>query len=375
MIASSRRARRPGLASLELRAVRHRAVRNPTVCLVARAAAAASAVVIVAGALGIAAASGPAAAAVTSTGAAPAAATTDAATEAAWDVATIDGPHGTGRTNYDYSVEPGDRIDDRLLVTNTGDARIDVRLYAADAFTTDSGRLDLRTSSQEPIGLGGWLSLPTTEVALEAGESAEVPFAIAVPDDARGEYVGGIVTTVPDGSAGAGIERRAAIRVRLHVGGTFHPRMSVEDVRVGYSAELLGAGWAMVTYTIRNTGDTVLAAEQSVALSGPLGLTHRTASDLGNTPELLPGESWSMSVPIDDVAPVGTLSADVTAVPLYTDPAGSTGPLASVASNGLGWAIPWIPVVLVLALATGVTMLVLRWRRARRSSPEGTTAS
>ncbi|MFE6257415.1 WxL protein peptidoglycan domain-containing protein [Agromyces sp. NPDC057865] len=356
MTASAQRARRPRPATPILRAAR----------VSARGAAAVAAVAIAAGALSVASAAGPAASAPPAVSAAPASApAAAAATDAAWDVATIDGPYGAGRANYDYSVEPGDRIDDEVLVANTGDARIEVRLYAADAFTTEAGQLDLRTSGHEPIGVGAWLALPAAEVALEAGESAEVPFAITVPRDARGEYVGGIVTTVPAASADSGVEHRAAIRVRLHVGGTFHPRLSVEDVRVGYSPELLGAGTATVTYTIRNTGDTVLAAEQSVALSGPFGLTPRTAGDLGNTPELLPGESWSVSAPIDDVGQVGTLSAAVTAVPLYTDPAGSTGPLDAVGASGLGWAIPWIPLLAVLVVAAGAVVLARRWRARR----------
>lgn len=350
MTASARRARRPRPA----RPLLHVAP------VVAHGAAAVLAVAIAAGALGIAAATNPAAASE-----APGATATAAESGPAWDVATIDSPYGTGRPNYDYSVAPGDRIDDRVLVTNTGDAPIDLRLSAADAFTTDAGRLDLRTSRHEPTGVGAWLALSATEVALGAGESAEVAFAIAVPADARGEYVGGIVTTVPEASADAGVEHRAAVRVRLHVGGTFHPRMSVEDVRVDYSPEPFGAGSATVTYTIRNAGDTVLAAEQSVALSGPFGLAHRTSSELGNTPELLPGESWSVAVPVADVAPVGTLWAEVTAIPLYTDPAGSTGPLDAVGSSGLGWAIPWIPLLVVPAVAAGAIMLVVRWRARR----------
>ncbi|MGW4931266.1 WxL protein peptidoglycan domain-containing protein [Agromyces sp. NPDC004153] len=366
MTDSAPRARHPRPARLGLRTAR----------VAARTAAAGLAAAIAAGALVVTSTTGPATAGPAAAESGPAVAALGAESDAAWDVSTVDGPYGAGRPNYDYSIEPGDRIDDRLLVTNTGDARIDVRLYAADAFTTDAGQLDLRTSGHEPIGVGAWLSLPATEVALEAGESAEVPFAITVPEDARGEYIGGIVTTVPEASADPGVEHRAAVRVRLHVGGTFHPRMSVEDVRVDYAPALLGPGRATVTYTVRNTGDTVLSAEQSVALSGPFGLSPRTANDVGNTPELLPGESWSMSVPVDDVAQVGTLSVAVTAVPLYTDPAGSTGPLDAVGSSGLGWAIPWIPLLVALALAAGAVVLVLRWRRASRSaSPEDQPAA
>ena len=66
---------------------------------------------------------------------------------------------------------------------------------------------------------------------------------------------------------------------------------------------------------------------------------------------------------IRGVAPVGLLAATVTLVPLYTDPAGSTGPLAMVEHTGHGWAIPWLPVMLVLCLGALVAVLVARKRR------------
>jgi hypothetical protein len=60
----------------------------------------------------------------------------------------------------------------------------------------------------------------------------------------------------------------------------------------------------------------------------------------------------------------------VTAVPLYTDPAGSTGPLDAVGASGLGWAIPGIPLLAVLVVAAGAVVLVRHPGRARRSSSD-----
>jgi hypothetical protein len=285
-----------------------------------------------------------------------------AETAPSWDLATADGPHGTARQNYDYAAAAGDRLDDAMTVVNTGTAPIDLELYAADAFTTASGRLDLRTRTNAPTGVGAWLALERGRISLGAGESAEIPFTITIPRDAKGDYVGGIVTTRGP-SSGDDAERRAAIRVALHVGGLGRPSLSVEDLSVEYSGGASVTGDATVTYTVRNSGDTTLAAEQSVAVAGPLGAFSGTADPLDNLPQLLPGETWSVSVPVHDVPAVGPITVTVTVVPLYTDPAGSTGPLTAIETPAIGWAIPWLPLLLLLGL--GVLAFVAFWRMSR----------
>ena len=150
-----------------------------------------------------------------------------------WEVAAPDGPHGADRPNFRYSGDGGERIEDSVLVSNPSDQPVELELYAADAFTTDAGMLDIRTRSHVADGVGAWLTLATDHVALQAGEQAEVPFVITVPGDAAGEYLGGIVASAPGASAQT--ERRAAIRVGLNVGTSFHPGLSIEDVRVDYS--------------------------------------------------------------------------------------------------------------------------------------------
>ena len=286
-----------------------------------------------------------------------------------WDVGTVDGSFGSGRPNYDYAVEPGDQLDDAIMVVNNGATPIELALYAADAFTTDEGQLDLRTRDVAPSGVGSWLRLSHDTISLEPSESAEVPFTITVPDDARpGSHMGGVVTTAAATSKGTEPERRVAIRIHLRVGDGFTPSLSVEDLRVDYSGDKLGAGNATVAYTIRNTGDTVLAAEQSVAVAGPFDAFRVTADPLEATPHLLPDETWSVSVPVRGVPPTGILAATVTLVPLYTDPAGSTGPLAAVERTGNGWAIPWFPLLILAALAALVTFIAVVVRK-RASLP------
>lgn len=322
---------------------------------------------------GLAAAPAAAETAAADTAAVETAAADTAAAETAvtWDVATTDGPQGTGRANYHYSVSPGERIEDSVRISNPGDAPIELELYAADAFTTEAGQLDIRTKSHPAAGVGAWLTAATAGLALQPGEYADVPFTIAVPDDAAGEYVGAIVTSVQEAS-GEAAERRAAIRVRLHVGASFAPSLAVDDVRVDYSGAALGDGAAKVSYTIRNTGDTVLSAGQSVLIAGPFDLAQVEAADIEQTPALLPGESWNVVVPFDGVAPLGTLTASVRAVPLYTDPAGSTGALEPVDVTAVGWAIPWVPVLIVVVLIGAIVFVLVR-RSARSRGADART--
>lgn len=295
--------------------------------------------------------------------------------DASWAVETVDGAFGSGRQNYRYAVEPGDRLEDALVVANNGSAQVDLALYAADAFTTDAGQLDLRTREQAPTGVGAWLGMDVTAISLDPGESAEIPFTLAVPDDAApGDHMGGIVTTTASTSTGTEPERRAAIRVQLRVGDTFLPGMSVENLSVDHSGDPLGTGLATVTFTLRNTGDTILAAEQSITVAGPFDAFRVAAEPVDASPALLPEESWTVTVPVRDVPPTGLLTATVAVTPLYTDAAGSTGPLAVVEHTANGWAIPWLPLLLVLGICALVVVGIGRARAGSRltsSRPPG----
>ena len=284
-----------------------------------------------------------------------------AETEVSWEIATVDGTHGSGRPNFDYAVEPGDRIEDRVIVVNYGLTPIELSLYPADAFTTDSGELDLRTRDRQAASVGAWLRADAALISLEPGESAEVPFIVSIPSDAApGDHMGGIVTAPTSVSGSTGPEVRVAITVTLRVGESFQPSLAVDDLTVDFTGEPLSAGRAVVTYTIRNTGDTTLAAEQSVVVAGPWDAFRVAADAVEISPRLLPNESWRVSVPVEYVALSGLLTATVTVVPLYSDAAGSIGPLPAISYSGHGWAVPWLPLLLVLVLAALVAVVIRR---------------
>ncbi|MEV4757028.1 DUF916 domain-containing protein [Micromonospora sp. NPDC049559] len=287
-----------------------------------------------------------------------------------WTVRTASNSYGADRSSYSYAVNPGASVKDAMIVANRGTAPLDLAVYAADGFTTDTGQLDLRTRDRKPLGIGVWVHADHDRVAIPPGKTAEVPFTVTLPGNATpGDYVGGIVTslTQPGETPGINVERRLGIRIKLRVGGDLRPGLAIEDLHLSYAGSLnpFAKGDATVGYRIHNTGNTTVSARQGVSVSGPFGLLRTEAKQLAAPPELLPGESWTVDVPVHGVAPALRLAATATLTPLITDASGSTTPGEPVRVTAHGWAVPWTLALLVVLLVAAVVGAVVRSRRTR----------
>ena len=130
------------------------------------------------------------------------------------------------------------------------------------------GQLDLLPKDGKSTGIGAWVHADRDRVAIKPGETVEIPFAVAVPDNATpGDYVGGIITslTQADQAEQINVDRRLGIRIKLRVSGELKPSLAVEDLHVAYDGPVnpFAKGDATVTYKIHNTGNTTLSAEQA----------------------------------------------------------------------------------------------------------------
>jgi hypothetical protein len=302
-------------------------------------------------------------------GAGPAAA---ADGDASWAVSTASNDFGSGRQNYSYTINPGGQLKDGLVVVNHGTTPLHLAVYAADGFIAKGGQLDLVTKDAKSTRVGAWVHTDRPDVTVQPGASAEVPFTVTLPGNAApGEYMGGIVTSLTQaGEADGGNEdRRLGIRIRLRVGGELNPSLSVEDLHVRYSGtpNPFGKGDATVTYTIHNTGNAILSARQAVSISGPFGRLDVRAGQIDDSPQLLPGDTWKVSVPVRGVAPALRLTGTVTLVPLLTDASGSVAPLAVVGTTTHAWTIPWA-LLLFLVVLCGLVVAGLASRRRRRQA-------
>jgi uncharacterized membrane protein len=275
-----------------------------------------------------------------------------------WTVRTASNSYGNDRSSYSYSVNPGGAVRDGLVVANRG-----------------KDQLDLRNHTDKQLGVGAWVRGATATISVAPGKTAQVPFTVAIPQNATpGDYVGGIVTTLtqPDDAAGINVERRLGIRIKLRVSGELKPALSVEKLHVDYQGTMnpFGKGHGTVSYTIHNTGNATLSAQQAVAAEGLFGWFHTNAAGIAAPPELRPGESWKVSVPLKKVTPAFDLSVTATLTPLLTDAAGSTTPLKPVTASIHAMTIPWplvVLLVLVIALIAGAVRLSRRNRKRRKT--------
>lgn len=289
-----------------------------------------------------------------------------------WTVRTGSGELGADRTNFSYALNPGATIEDGLVVANRGTEPLDLAVYAADGYTTEAGEFDVLVAGEESVGIGAWVHTASERVTIAPGESATVPFEISVPEDATpGDYGGAIVTSL--GAAadqpGVSVDRRLGIRMSLRVGGELAPALAVEDAQVSWNGGLnpLATGDATLTYTLHNTGNTVVSATEAATIAGPFGWFAIDAGEIPAPPRLLPGESWTQTVTVHDVGPLMLLTASAAITPIVTDAAGTTAPLATVVATTTGWAVPWLVLaVIALVIVGAVLLLRVRGRRVAR---------
>ncbi|MFG1886204.1 WxL protein peptidoglycan domain-containing protein [Micromonospora sp. NPDC049102] len=297
----------------------------------------------------------------------------------AWTVRTASNSYGEARSSYSYNVNPGGTVEDAMVVANRGPAPLTLAVYAADGFTTDAGQLDLLTRDKKSVAVGAWVKPSAGSVVIQPGRTAQVPFTVAVPANATpGDHVGGILTTLTqaDQAEGINVDRRLGIRITLRVGGELKPNLAVENLHVAYDgpANPLAKGDATVSYTIHNTGNAALSGKQSVSVSGPFGILRARAADIAAPPQLLPGESWDVTVPVRDVTPAVRLAATATVTPLLTDASGSTTALKAVEVTAHGWALPWMFLLVLVLLIAAVVGAYQYRRRARTRRKAGEDA-
>ncbi len=299
----------------------------------------------------------------------PTATATTAADAAAWSVIPADNDNGTGRGNYGYEVDPGATISDALVVNNTGSEPLELTLYAADAFTTSEGILDLQLADAPKVDSGAWIALSTGTLTLQPGESREVPFTITVPADARpGDHPGGIITSLTSAETGStlAVDRRLGIRVHLRVSGELSPQAEVTDASASFAASgnPFAGGVVTVSYTLTNTGDTRITASDAIAAAGPLGVGAVAASPQ-STAEILPGSSIIVERTLSDIAPLGWFGGTLTVAPEAVGAgAGVLEPISiELSTAAVSWAL--IAVVAGVIIVAGVVVVLVLRRRGR----------
>lgn len=279
-----------------------------------------------------------------------------------WSITPVDNEHGTGRPNFNYTLEPGTSITDAVQVTNRSAGELTLQVYGADAFTTASGDLDLLPAGQPSVGLGAWLTTADGSLTLAPGESRAVAFTIKVPQDARpGDHPGGVITSHAVGTGTVRVDQRFALRIHVRVPGELlvGGDVSEVDVRPGAAWNPIGPVDVNIHYNLQNPGTARTYFTYRADLAGPFGLGTRTVS--GEIPELMPGSTIASDLALA-APPLFLLSGNLRLTPQALD--GQVGDEIVVPLRAV--AIPWgtlaaLALVIGIAVAIGIVRARRNW--------------
>ena len=282
-----------------------------------------------------------------------------------WSVSPADMSGPDGRVAIEHELDPGESVEDRIVVRNLGSDQVVFRLSAADGFYTSSGRFDMLPSDRKSVDAGTWISI-AEEITIPAGGQEIVPFALSVPEGAEpGDHAAGVaasVLSVQGDGIGVGVESRVGIKVLTRVTGDIVPGFSVADLSTDYrtSWNPFRAGDATVSFTIENTGNVRLDAAGVLDLAGQ---QIAFPADQERHQQLLPGESRAFSFAVDDVWPVFVLNGEARIAPQAITLSGEAVAVAPATVSVFAWTIPWPHLLLVIGVVLIVTALF--WNRGR----------
>ncbi|MFF5076204.1 WxL protein peptidoglycan domain-containing protein [Actinoplanes sp. NPDC000266] len=284
-----------------------------------------------------------------------------------WSVRPTPATGKPDRPNFVYDLKPGQTISDSIRVRNYGDKPLSLSVYASDALTTSSGALDLLPAGTKPTDVGKWVVLKQQKIEVPAQKFVDVPFTMTVPDKAEsGDHTGGLVTSyvsLDNHDRAVTVDRRLGTRMYVRVSGPLMPQLDVSAPKLSYAGNLnpFGPGKLHVTYTVTNTGNVRMGAEQVVATSFPGGET-----SLPPMPELLPGDKLTFSADVDGVWPTFRTKAEVR-LKMVPTRQGDVFDVPVVAVDASAWTLPF-PQLAVVLIGVLTLVFVLWRRRSRRSS-------
>lgn len=313
------------------------------------------------------------------------------ATRATFGLAPASARAIDSRPYFAYRLLPRMKYGDQVAVLNYSNHPVTLQVASVDLINSATGDLDAGLTHAGAKDAGRWIQLHgpnSVRVPAAAGAKGPgmrlIPFAIALPADASpGDHAGAIVATLSStghgGHANIRLNQRVATRVIVRVPGPLKPGLAVTALTASYRQDVnpVGRGSARVSYKITNTGNVILGANQTAALSGWFG-SHADvpAADTPQIPLLLPGRSATVSFVVHRVFPAVVEHVSVDLHPIVQTTDRTTVHLATVSASARFWAISWVLVAIVAA----VMLLALGtwwWRRRRRRrvtaspSPDG----
>ncbi|MFL6117391.1 MAG: hypothetical protein ACJ786_39475, partial [Catenulispora sp.] len=282
------------------------------------------------------------------------------------------GAAADSRQYFILEGRPGTTLQDGLTISNYTDHPITYYVYGADGYNTPKdGQFALRDHGYPMTGVGTWVRPAFPTVTVPARTSTVVPVTIVIPADAGpGDHVGGVsgmdseVESVQQqGSVRVGIKRVVAARLYLHVDGATMGGLTVTGLKVSGTPAFpayLSDSDGSVTASVTNSGNLLQTPKAHLRATGMFGALIDETVQL---PQILPGQSVDLAQQWKHLPPfeIGTVRVDV------TDDSVSPA-VASSASVSLTL-IPWLTILVVLAVALAAIAAYAVWRRRKNPPP------
>lgn len=283
-----------------------------------------------------------------------------------WMVRPSDGVGEDGRSWVELELDPGETVEEHLLVRNLSSDTVTFQLTAADGYFTDKGRFNMLTADRESTDAGAWIEMQDS-VEVASGADAIVPFTLTVPENATpGDHPAGVAAGIRSSSDGeVGVDSRVGFRVMTRVTGELAPSLAAAvSGNFAGSINPFEPGSITMSYDVTNTGNTRLAVDPTVTVSGPFGWLSREVVSEPIT-EMAPGETRTSSYEVRGVWPLFAALVGVEVQATAVADGLEFGAPPAVTSGTTIPAIPWSQLV-VLALLI-VLVVWSRWGRRRKA--------
>jgi hypothetical protein len=137
---------------------------------------------------------------------------------------------------FQYTVNPGDSVEDFVLLVNNGKADVVVNLRPNDGIVTQDGTFTMAPNNVENVMVGKWIEFKENRYTIPASKSLKVPFKVSIPKDIKsGEYLGGMsVTELPkdESTATVAVQTRMANAMYIVVKGDLSLKTEARDLNI-----------------------------------------------------------------------------------------------------------------------------------------------
>lgn len=282
-----------------------------------------------------------------------------------------------GRPYFIWGASPGSYLSDQVALVNFGASPVTITVFVTNAVSTPHGGTGFLPRGKAHGTLAAWVKLhmphgsPTIRLAPRS--KVIVPMTAVFPKNAQpGDHVGAVVVSLTSvlqskNHAKVHLVQQVADRIILRISGRLQPRLSVSNMRIAYNDPLnpVATRPATLTFNIVNSGNEVLGGKVAVSVSGLVGSTS-TRLGIISVPVMLPGGSDGAQVTVNGVYPAFLETGEVKIQPLVPTGQFDQG-LRPYTGQVSFWAIPWIPLIVVILIVLIPFALWYRRRRRKRA--------